>query len=196
MVRASGRRTGAIGLIKGLAAGAGALKAGVAEAGAAATLARGTDTATAFTTGFATTDLARLASGLAACLAGFGVALARLSLGAAFFAAGALLRFFGKAFAGFFTGLFDFFAGMMLLRLVTRERAIIPTRDALYRSRQCDLRRGAPARFSMLDDHGGIDTAANVEYRTQAHESWRKRRRQVLQDGIADSFVEYPAVAE
>ena len=178
MVRANGRRTDASGLINGLVAGPSALTLTVAAAaGTAAGLARGA--ATAFATGFISTGLGRLASGLGACLAGFGVIFAR-PFGAAFFAAGALLRFFGDGFADFFTGLLDFFAGMMFFRLFTRERAIIPTRAALYRSRQRDLRFGAPARFSVLDDHGGVDTAAHVEYRVQAHESWRKRCHQVL----------------
>ena len=193
MVRANGRRTGASGLINGLGAGPGALTV-AAAAGTASALARGA--AAALATGFIATGLGRLASGLGACLAGFGVIFARPSFGAAFFAAGALLRFFGDGFADFFTGLLDFFAGMMFFRLFTRERAIIPTRAALYRSRQRDLRWGAPARFSVLDDHGGVDTAAHVEYRVQAHKSWRKRRHQVLQDGIADGLMKHPAVAE
>jgi hypothetical protein len=51
------------------------------------------------------------------------------------FLATATLRvaFFGIAFPGFLAALFGFFEGICSLRLLTKERAIIPTRGALYR---------------------------------------------------------------
>jgi hypothetical protein len=63
---------------------------------------------------------------------GFGLGDGRV----AFLATAATLRgtaFFGIAFPGFFAALFGFFEGICSLRLQTRERAIIPTRTALYR---------------------------------------------------------------
>ncbi len=114
-----------------LAAGAlpGTVRAGACFVGAglAAAILGGVLAAGDFTAGFAVFAAALAGTAFAgAFFAGRGVFLA-----AAVFAAG----FFAGALPGFLADLLDFFADMMLTASYTRERAIIPTRDALYRPR-------------------------------------------------------------
>jgi hypothetical protein len=85
-------------------------------------------------TGFA----ADLGVGLCGFTVTFDVTVVGFGLdgGRAAFLATATLRaaFFGIALPGFLATLFDFFEGICSLRLLTKERAIIPTHDGLYRA--------------------------------------------------------------
>jgi hypothetical protein len=97
------------------------------------------------TAGFAAADLT--AAGLGADFCGFtgtfelAVVGLRVGGGRAAFLATATLRvaFLGIAFPGRLAALFGFFEGICRLRLLTKERAIIPTHCGLYRPSRAHL---------------------------------------------------------
>jgi PPE-repeat protein len=128
------------------ASGAGLTRGGFAAGGFAA----GGFAASGFAaSGFAATGFAAagfVAAGFAAATLGlglldftvtFGVAMGMGLAGglATFFlgAAALVAAFLGVAFPGRFAALLGFFEGIVVFRLLTKERAIIPTQSALYR---------------------------------------------------------------
>jgi hypothetical protein len=82
--------------------------------------------------------LTGLVAGLVGFTVTFDVAIGLAFVGgrAAFLGAAALcVAFFGVALPGRLAALFDFFEGILIFRLLTKERAIIPTHSCLYRPR-------------------------------------------------------------
>src|SRR6202020_2567684 len=79
-----------------------------------------------------------LATGLVGFTVTFDVAIGLAFVGgrAAFLGAAALcVVFLGGALPGRLAALFDFFEGIWIFRLLTKERAIIPPHSCLYRPR-------------------------------------------------------------